>query len=235
MFKSPFARIGFVTDTADRQESVGVKPSRNIITGPTIMTATRPPLALKVNRKLVRGEKGALPYAIAMAGSDMEGKLGWLIDTLWPNSGRGSSEFGEQADLFADATALLLVGGGALRGPRVPLEAKTGVGLILAQEGLKAAWGVRANSQYKSAGGEGVLNIPASVEGRSAMAEKFTGILLAVAAHEADDPRLRHTIGAASFAMCAIGAARGQLAQNEYHQRFDYILQDLQENLAPHF
>lgn len=217
------------------------------------LTISRPILAAKAARMLVRGEVGVTPVVIAMAATDMEGKLARLIDKLYPGSGWGSTAHGAPWDTYADTLALLTVGQAALLAPRVSKPAKAAMGLVLAQEGYKASWAFKRNRAFRESvrNHEGVLielksfgaidelpalpkklELPTSLKGKESMAEKLTAAVAAVATNDFDNALLRSTLGTTAMAFATAGVLRGEAARREYEPVIDIIMN--QQAMALH-
>ncbi|MGH7237776.1 MAG: hypothetical protein ACREGF_04540, partial [Candidatus Saccharimonadales bacterium] len=194
------------------------------------LSLSRPALAIKAGRMLVRGERNVTPLVVALAATDMEGKLARLIDKLAPDSGWGSTAHGEALDIAADTSALLIVGGAILKAPRVSAPAKFAVATVLGQEAFKAGWAIDCNHKYMAAVRQrqasagslfeaGIiaelpefpskLKLPVSAKGKEAMAEKMTAVIAAVATNDLDPGAWRNSLAATSLAFAAIGSAHG--------------------------
>lgn len=203
------------------QQSSGesIMPSDRFITPANAMTVSRPILAIKAAKMLIDGDKGVGPVVAIMAATDMEGSVARAIDNKWPASKMGTSTKGAKADKYADAMALVTVAGAAILAPRVSVPGKLAVGTILAQEGYKTIWaGVRA-AQHARETGE-LLEIPVSLEGKEAMAEKFVALESAVLTGDTDNPFLRTSLGIAALAFAGVGSWRGEQVRRAYEQEF---------------
>lgn len=219
------------------------------------LTVSRPILGAYAARLLLGGERGATPYVMAMAATDMEGKLARLIDKLFPGSGWGSTAHGAPWDTYADTAAVLEVAGAALKAPRVSLPAKLAVATILGQETYKVGWALRKNSQFSKAAKEreaveqewahlqadkrGIelqdselptfsrkLELPASGDGKAAMAEKLSGLVLAVATNDFDNRGMRAGLSAGALYFAGIGAWRGEKARAAYEPIANQMIQE---------
>lgn len=187
-----------------------VDPEGHLINPANILSASRPVLAGWAFEKLIHGEQWVTPIALAMIASDAEGYVARFFDAHFPQWHIGTSKYGPEADQYADATALLIFSAGALLGPKVSMSAKLAVGAVLGQEGIKAAWAIGKNFDYRAAGGDR-LEIPSSLVGKLAMAEKLVAVALAGATNDFDG-RTRATLGAGALAFAGVGTARGALA-----------------------
>lgn len=185
------------------------------VTPADLMTYSRVPLALLSARRLYKGKRGALGFAIAMAASDAEGNVARYIDKKFPDSGYGTTNHGKLMDPIADTASLLTLCGGALISPGLNRISKLAVGVVLGQEFVKAVWATSQNSKYKQATGEKLV-LPVSPAGKEAMAEKFAAITLAVASNEIDGSRGQRILGAAALGFAVMGARRGESARGEY-------------------
>ncbi len=201
--------------------------SANVLTPATALTATRPALAAKAARMLLRGERYVTPVVAAMAASDMEGVVARFVDKRWPEWGRGTTRFGVAADKYADVAGVLLVAGAALRAPNVSRSGKLAVAGIIGQESLKVAWAVSAGVQYKQAAGQN-LDLPPSALGKEAMAEKFVGVCAAVATNDTDSDILRTAFGATALAFAGNGALRGESARRDYAEQLNAMMAGIQ-------
>ncbi len=215
---------------------LAVDPSDRIFTPATGMTAMRPPLAGAAAYMLMNEMKGAIVPTLVMAGSDMEGKVARWIDKHYPESGLGTSNFGADWDPRADTMALLILSGGVLRAPRVTRTAKAATGLVLGQEGVKAAWAITSNHRYNSIKPEDAENLskllPVTKDGKEAMAEKFAAICCAVATNDFDNPYVRASLSAGAVAFASTGTLRGERVRNGYNMKLKEIMAGL-ENLPP--
>lgn len=201
------------------------------------LTVSRPILALKAAKMLLAGEKGATPVVAAMAATDMEGRVARFIDKKWPNSGWGCTAHGAPWDTYADTSALLIVGAATLLAPRVSKPAKAAMSMVLAQETSKAHWAFASNQEYmrhvklnRSLAEmllsmdlidempvlPGKLELPTSVDGKEAMAEKLTAAVLAVATNDFDNQVVRTGLGVGALTFASIGTIRGERARGDY-------------------
>lgn len=203
------------------------EPSSRIITSPTLMSASRPVIAVQAGRKLIRGEKGVSPLVAVMAATDAEGNLARLLDKLFPDLGIGVSEIGKDVDHGADAAAIMIVAGAALKAPRVSKTGKAAIGLVLGQEVSKTVWFAEKQMEYRelTAGDEHpqgeMLTFDIGNDGKEAMIEKFMAVLLATATNDVDSPIARHTLGLAAMGHAVAGAARGEGARRDYASQFE--------------
>lgn len=217
MIKSPFDR--FITDP--RAEGSGEKTaptSTKIVTVANGMTAARPVLASIAANKLIHGEKGALPWALAAAASDAEGNVARLWNKVFPDSERGTTIHGAVWDPRMDTVAALILCGAILKAPRVSPLGKAAVGIVLGQEGAKTAWAINADVQYRAlTEAEEHLWIQPTKEGKAAMAEKLTAICFAVATNETDNFIYETALGASALAFGTMGSMRAeQTRRNDY-------------------
>lgn len=210
---------------AAQEKTVTVEPSDRLLTPANAMTAARPILAVKAARMLMSGEKGVWPVVGIMAATDMEGSVARAIDDRWPDSGLGTSKHGAAGDKYADAAALLTVSGAALLAPRISLPGKMAVGTILAQEGYKIIWASVRAAQYARETGK-LLDLPVTMQGKEAMAEKFVGLGSAICTGDTDNPLLRASFGAAALAFAGIGSLRGEFVRQDYEQKFNRLMQE---------
>ena len=195
------------------------------------MTIGRPAMALIAAKRLKNGQKGAfMPTAITGA-LDMDGKVARMMDRHLPHLERGTTEIGAKADTYADASALVLIGGAVLMAPRVPMSAKVGVAVILGQEGAKVAWALAADQQYKDAGGTDHLYITPTIGGKAAMAEKFSALAVAAGANDVDNYIVKQALGLVSLDLAITGSLRGNEAVGgTYKQEAAALIRELQAN-----
>ncbi len=189
-----------------------------------VLTVSRPVLAATAGYMLLHGKRPASVVAAAAAATDMEGVLARAIEKRWPGSGWGITEHGAEWDTYADATALLIIGACALKGPRVSLMGKAAIFEIIGQEGSKAGWAMYQNARYQQAE-EGRLYLPPSLQGKEAMAEKLVGAVFAVATNDFDDLRMRTGLGVAALGFATTGAIRGELARRSYQPMIDEMME----------
>lgn len=229
MHKSIFER--FIPDPRTQvQIESDIKPSKKIITPANAMTVGRPAMALLAAKRLKNGEKGAFwPTAITGA-LDMDGKVARTMDRYCPQLERGTTEIGAKGDTYADASALLFIGGAILMAPRVPMSAKLGVTIILGQEGAKVAWALSADQAYKDAGSTDHLYIPPTMGGKAAMAEKFSALAAAAAANDVDNLIVKQGLGLVSLDLALTGSLRGNEAVGVYKQEAAALIRELQTN-----
>lgn len=193
------------------------------------MTYSRPPLAALTGAILLRGEKptavwnAATPWATLTMATDMEGQVCRLIDKFWPDSGLGSTEHGARNDPIADTMALIEIGGAILKAPRVTPAAKMATAAVFGAEGYKTQWALRRNAAFKARTGEQLI-LPTSLEGKEAMAEKMTTLILATATHDTDNPLLRTALSAGAMTFAGIGTARGERARQAYEPLIEDML-----------
>jgi hypothetical protein len=221
------------------------------------LTVSRPLLAAKAAHMLINSEKGVTPIVIAVAATDMEGTFARQIDKWFPDSGWGTTAHGASWDTYADTSALLIVSGAALLAPRVTKGGKAAVGLVLGLETAKAGWGLHGNHKYMKAVNEHrvalntllegemdpdatlpllasinelprKLEIPASYLGKIAMAEKLTGVTLAVATNDFDNPVYRSGLTAGALYFASAGSYNGEIARREYRPFLDEMIDEHQ-------
>ncbi|MCA9331933.1 hypothetical protein KC968_03270 [Candidatus Saccharibacteria bacterium] len=211
---------------AAQQDGQPLTPaSDKLITPANAMTATRPMLAIKAAQMLINGRSGVGPVVAIMAATDMEGSVARFIDKQWPDSGLGTSTKGTKADKYADAVALLTVAGASLLAPRISKSGKLAVGTILTQEGYKTVWaGIRA-AQFANETGQ-LLEIPVTMEGKEAMAEKFVALESAVLTGDTDNRLLRNVLGGTALAFAGIGAYRGEKVRSQYETVYQDLLSE---------
>lgn len=220
--------MGIIRNLVERSQQAGkpeTTPSDKLITPATMLSASRPALAIKAARMLLHGQKGAGLVVAGMAATDMEGYPARKIDQKWPESGMGTSKFGAKADIYADASALLIVAGAALLAPRVSVPGKIAVGIILAQEGYKTGWAAIRAAQYMRASGE-MLDIPTETEGKIAMVKKFAAIEAAVLTGDTDNPYARGGLGAVAIGFAIDGTVQGEIARRDYQEIFETKMED---------
>ncbi len=211
------------------QQNSEVAPSDRVITPANVMTLSRVPLAVECARRLRKGQKGALKFAIASAASDMEGIAARTIDRLFPESGYGTSVAGAEWDPRVDTAAALVIATGVLLAPRVSLLGKTSVSIVLGQEGLKTAWALKADMNYRSlTHAVDHLSMQPTKGGKEAMAEKLTSLCGAVAINETDSPMLRTSLGVGATSLAISGALRGEEARHEYVQELSGMFYDFE-------
>jgi len=202
-----------------------VEPSDRIITPATIMSASRPELARRARNRLINGQKGAAYITAACFATDMEGSVARLIDKLFPGKGWGVSKFGIPADTIADSAALMIIGEGIIKGPKVHPLGKLATGMVLGQESFKAGWAGLRTVQFKAATGQR-LEIPVQIEGKEAMVEKMFGIELAVITNELDSPAARLAIGSAALTVATAGSVRGEAIRRAYDRAYPIMLEE---------
>lgn len=194
-----------------------------ILTIPNLLTLSRPVLAVKARRMFINGERPVTPWVVAMLASDMEGKVGRVLDKHVPNWNIGSSKIGAEGDQYADASAFVIVTDGIIRARRVPLTGKAGAGLVLAQEGYKTVWaGSRALSWFLRTGTK--LELDTNSNGKAAVVKKGGAVIAAALANDVDDPLLRQGFGAAGLMFGAAGAKQGEEARRQYDVVFKQMM-----------
>lgn len=205
----------------------GIEPSDKIFTPANAVSVARLGIAAKVAQKLVVGERYVTPWVCGMGASDaVDGFLARLIDRVAPESGLGASKFGADVDEYVDAAAMIIVGGAALVAPRMPIPGRLAVAAILGNEGTKVAWALQKNEEYRQVAEGRRLRIPASLANKEAMAEKITGMVVAVLASDFDDPRTRNALGAVAFGFAAAGSVRSQVHRQEYEELANQMIAD---------
>ena len=223
----------------DQYQDISSHKHDKSITPSDIISFTRPALAIQASRKLLRGERHVTPLVITMAATDMEGKLARIIDKTWPDSGWGTTLHGAPVDTYADTLAALILGASIIRAPNVSKIAKISTALVLGQEGYKAGWALARNGEYMKAVRKHEentrqlfandmsaimpmfpkkLELPSSLRGKEAMAEKLTTLAGAAATNDLDPGPLRTGLIIATAGFAVAGAMRG-----EYARRVDYI------------
>lgn len=225
MLRSPFEL--FIKGTPDGADVADEKsaPSTRLLTPANLMTAARPELARRAAKKIMAGEPGALRLVILMAASDMEGKVARLCDTLVPDLEIGTSFLGEKGDTYADFLGLATVTGSILLSPWVAKRQKPVTAAICAQEGYKAQWALRANATYRrQTGAKENLYIPPTPAAKAAMADKFAGVVLTVAALEAESTSERAglEVMAGFYGMQGVRRAHGEI--RGYQQTFAQMM-----------
>jgi len=188
------------------------------------LTVSRPIIALEVSRRLLSGQGRVFPLVAVMAATDAEGNLARFIDSRWPDSGWGSTEHGARRDTYADTAALLMVSAAALRAPRVTAGAKLAIGTVLGQEAIKTGWALHSNMLYGNMHDGERLELPVSLTGKEAMAEKFAAVALAVGTHDAQTTAMRAGLTIASLGFAGAGALRGEAARQEYIPLVEQLL-----------
>ncbi len=194
------------------------------------MTLSRPLIAGKAAHKLITGEKGVTPWVAVMAISDAEGTEARLGDKYFPGSWLGSSEIGAEWDPIADTAAIITVGSAGLIAPRMPVLGRAAIATALGHEGYKAAWAIGKNKEYKAIAGKS-LKIAPTIEGKESMAEKFSAIILAVAASDFDNQYYRQTLSAAALGLAVTGSLRAESQRRVYNMIADNMIADLQPEL----
>lgn len=91
---------------------------------------------------------------------------------------------------------------------------KVAMGIVLVQEGIKAKQASAKNSRYKDITGA-MLDVPITMRGKEAMAEKLVGASLAAATHEINNPIARTGVSALAVYFAAAGALRGHKAHQD--------------------
>jgi len=208
-----------------------------LVTVPDLFSYSRPVLAAIAGKRLIRGEKGATRYAAAAVATDMEGKAGLLLDSLVPTWRIGNSAHGVPLDIYMDALAMLGLGAAIMVAPRISLAGKAATASVLGAEGVKAGWGLISNKRYGDAvkrhetallgfhRNEGDselpefshrLELPPTIGGKSAMAEKMTSVVVAVATSEVDTFLARRALDGAALYFASVGCRRGEEARGNY-------------------
>ncbi len=186
-----------------------------LLTIPNGMTISRPALALKAARKLINNEVGVSPWVMAMAGSDLDGKVAWLIDKYLPDSQLGASNTGVALDPIADTLSFLTVSRAALKSDRIPRLAKFGIGAALASESIKTSWAAQANTRHILKHGSQLVIKP-SRSGQLGTALRLSGVVAGVYTHDLPKGKAKDRLAKASFMMTTTGAALGELARRGY-------------------
>lgn len=207
--------MGILRPLVNRAQSVSpeasIAPSDKRVTPANVMTASRPLLGVWAARTLLRGKKYAVGAAFIAGITDMEGYVARKVDQKWPESGRGRSNKGKMADPIADTIMLAEVATGALLGPRVSRLGKAAVIIAIGQEAYKAQQAIRLNNTYQALTGE-ALDVPITMKGKEAMAEKMLGVGLATLTNSFDNSLVRTVTGAAALGFSVAGALRGHSA-----------------------
>ncbi|HET9173702.1 MAG TPA: hypothetical protein VFN56_00295 [Candidatus Saccharimonadales bacterium] len=242
----PFVR-GSHTATQYEQKVANRKNDKPL-TPSDIVSLSRPLLAAKAAYMLRNGQKPVMPWVIAMGASDwLDGTTARIIDKILPDSGWGCTAHGADNDIYADAAALLEICTGALSAPNVSIYGKLAVTAILAQEGYKFAWALNTNRHYINivAKRRSILTklayaniideiptipekipIPSATQGKSAMADKFTAVALAVATNDLPQGKMRTGCGLAAVAFAAVGTWNGEMVRRtEYESHANDIIQ----------
>lgn len=189
----------------------------HMFTPANVMTAARPVMALEVGRRLINGQPNCTRLMIAMAATDMEGKVAGLIDYLDPGSGYGRTKIGEAIDPVADSIAFAEVTVATLASPRASGLGKTAVGIIGSTEGVKATWAIKANSEHKRKSGENLVLKPSRL-GKIATSLKFASLTSAVRTHDLDPGPRRTAYGVVAVATAVAGAVLGEKARRGYQR-----------------
>lgn len=215
------------------------EPSDRIITVPNGMTASRPVIAAKAGLKLLRGERPVTPWVFLALATDMEGLPARLIDKYWPDSGLGSSKIGnEGADTTADALAIGVLAGAALKAPRVSKTAKAAIGIAFGQEVHKGVWYAGARREYKELTAdeehpEGEhLSFEIDHEGKEAMIEKMAAVVFGIATNDTDSRVGRNILSGLAMSHAIAGAARGERARQVYVEDFAEMTAALEAQAA---
>jgi hypothetical protein len=211
----------------------GVEPSDRLLTPATGLSASRPILSGVAASMLLKGQRPVTPVVMAMAATDMEGRVARFFDKHFPEAEIGSSKFGAEADQIADTLGILILSGAALAAPRISIAGKVAIGVALGQEGRKAAWALNAANTYKNSTrseenprGEKLV-IPSLPEGKEAMAEKLVGVVFATAINDFDDPLIRRGLEVAALSFAGAGALRGERVRREYDRQYQEMMTDL--------
>ncbi len=200
------------------------------VTPGDVMTYSRPPLASIAAWMLLTGRRPASIVAgIAMA-TDMEGQVCRWIDKTWPNSGYGSTEHGARRDPIADTMAMGILGGAILGSPKVSASGKIATATVFGVEGYKTQWALRSNAKFKNFTGEPLI-LPASADGKEAMAEKMTAIEFAIATNDVDNQVLKAALGAGAMAFAGVGSYRGERARRAYEPLIEDLIAHHLENI----
>ncbi len=215
----------FINDTRSNPGPEIDHSHDKIATPANAMTLSRVPLAYLAAQRLYKGKRLSSFFTLAMAASDAEGNVARYIDKKYPDSGRGTTNHGKLADPIADTAGLLTVSTGALLSQRVSPAAKCAIGLVLGVEANKAAWAYRQASSYKKATGKD-LKPNVSLEGKEAMAEKFTALLFAVATSEVEPGWKQSLLGAVAVGFAVSGTIRGESARRDYSEVINGALTD---------
>ena len=203
-----------------------IEPSDRLLTPANAMTVSRPLLALFAAHLLLQPERSRIPVTpivVGMAATDMEGKVARWFDKHRPEWEIGTSKIGTEGDQIADTAAILIVGAAALRAPRVSLPGKLAIVTALGQEGVKTGWALKSQFEYGLEHG-GKLEIPTLPDGKAAMAEKLTGVVLGVATNDFESFRVRVALGAGAVGFAGLGAMRGEHVRQEYEATFEDMM-----------
>jgi hypothetical protein len=188
------------------------------VTPATILTASRPLLGLKVAHMLLTGEKGTGPWAAVMGLTDLEGGLAKTIDKVFPDSGYGTTEFGAAADPIADVAAVFEVAAASLAAKRVSNTAKLAAGIIIASDGVKAAWATRANARHRATTGQQLIIRP-GIKGKTGTASKLVALAAIVSTHELEPGRRRTALGWSALGLAIFGSALSESARRDYSRK----------------
>ena len=199
----------------ETSEPIEEKSPEHLITPANLLTAARPVMALEVAHRIATGRRHTTALMLATVATDAEGTVARLVEKAAPNSGYGLTELGAAIDPIADSMAFMEIAAGALVGRRVSLLGKLGVGLVVATEGVKAKWAVKANAKHKAETGERLVIKPSGL-GKAATDFKFAALFSAVRTHELEPGTERTVWGIASLATAAVGTVLGEKARRSY-------------------
>ncbi len=204
----------FISEKTMTPEGAAAASSK-LVTPANALTASRPVLAGHAARMLVRGERYVTPWIITAAATDMEGIVARAMDKYFPAMDRGTTKIGIAGDKHADVLAMLILSGAALRAPRVSAAGKLAVATVLGQEGVKIVWALSSGWRYRRETGM-LLDVPPSVDGKEATAEKLTAVCAAAATNDTDSWTLRRGLDAVALGFAGVGTLRGEKARQDY-------------------
>jgi hypothetical protein len=247
MIKSPFAPlVRGVKDLDQYQQMISERGNDRPVTVADLFSYSRIPLALLASKMLLEGKRPVTPVVVAMAVTDfLDGFSAREIDKRWPDSRLGGSAHGMPLDTYMDTAGVGIVLGATLRAPRVSFAGKLAAGSILGVETKKSIWAVKSKHEYDNAVKEhsGALamlhmddddfempdfskfGIPASAEGKAAMAEKLFGTVIATATNDVDGFWKRRALDAGALAFAGLGSVRGEKARQEYEEIAGELIQ----------
>lgn len=153
----------------------------------------------------------------------MEGLVARGVDKWKPKSGRGTSTKGKLGDPIADTALLFELGTATIIAPKVSLLGKAAVAIVGIQEGVKAKQAIAKDRAHRALTGN-PLDVPVTLQGKEAMAEKIVSSGLAVGTNEFRNPSIRLGLGVAAIGFAVAGAIRGHAAHRENMRAADEIM-----------
>lgn len=233
-----------------------VRPtSEKKVTLANAMSAARPILGAVALTKLIKGKDGALIYAAAGAGTDMEGfgarlwdkaiaKLGEVATVPEVLKDRGTTVHGEKLDPAADLAFAAEMAVGIVCGKKTSLLAKAAAALSMRKGYKKATWYAETDKAYQRIREERGLEteklaLPVDIAGKEATVEEMMGLTLAAATSKIKNPVGRFVVGACALVHVLVADKRSEVLGEHYAQQANTMIAavqageiDTQENFA---